>query len=64
MEITRESVEQRRLELQSDIETLLAQQASLTNKINAFHGAVQDCDFWLAQIEAPEPAKVVEEATS
>jgi len=42
--MTKEKIEERKAQLQAEIE-----QAVRT--IQALHGAIQDCDHWLAQLE-------------
>jgi len=53
--ITREQIEARRAELDS-------QRAALEGQINAVLGAIADCDYWLSQLDEPpaEQAKPVE----
>lgn len=51
MEITKETIEKRREQLQADY-----QQAIATTQ--AIGGAIQDCDYWLALLEKEaEPVK-------
>ena len=50
MAITKEQIEARKAQLQASIEK---KQADL----NAMAGALQDCNFWLAQLEQPEGEK-------
>jgi hypothetical protein len=61
--ITREAIEARQAQLraeQAQVQTAIAQ---LQANLSAFSGAIEDCDFWLAQLAAeaqptePEPKK-------
>lgn len=50
MLITKEQIEARKAQLQASIERAQAD-------LNAKAGALQDCNFWLAQLEKPEDEK-------
>lgn len=45
MDVTREQIEQRKAILQNDLQQAQA-------NLYAIQGAIQDCDYWLAQLEA------------
>jgi hypothetical protein len=45
--MTKESIEQRKVELQKQLEQIQATG-------NAVVGAIQDCDYWLSQLEIKE----------
>ncbi len=42
--ITKEDIETRKSQLQSELE-------QARNTMNALHGAIQDCDYWLEQLD-------------
>lgn len=46
-EVTRAVIEQR-------IRDLTAQRDALVNNVNAFNGAIEDCEFWLRFVEEAE----------
>jgi hypothetical protein len=50
MSITRETIEKR-------MESLEAERTQLIAKIQAITGALQDCAFWLAQVEETKNTK-------
>uniref|UniRef100_A0A6M3IEM1 Uncharacterized protein n=1 Tax=viral metagenome TaxID=1070528 RepID=A0A6M3IEM1_9ZZZZ len=45
--ITREAIEARLADLR-------AQREQLVGNLNAFNGAIQDCEFWLAEVDKAE----------
>jgi len=45
--MNKESIEQRKVELKQQLDQALA-------NANALHGAIQECDFWLEQLELKE----------
>ena len=55
MTLTKEAVSERRNELQQKYAELKQQQFQIGLQIEAHHGAVQDCDYWIQQLAAEEP---------
>lgn len=45
--ITREQIEARLQQLQADREKLIG-------NLSAYNGAIEDCQYWLGQLDAPE----------
>ena len=61
MEITREALETRRNALLASIEKMKVSLETITANIRATDGAAQECDFWLAQLDAqtaPAPVEI------
>lgn len=52
MELTQELIEQQKL-------SYIQKRDQLMNDIAAYNGAIQDCDYWLSQLEAPKPDEPV-----
>ena len=50
--VTEKAVEER-------LAALKEQYAKCVNDANAVYGAVQDCEFWLAELRKPEPEPTV-----
>lgn len=57
MEITREQVAARLEKLTSEKAQLQSSIAQIQANINAYDGAIQDCEFWLAELEKEESTK-------
>jgi hypothetical protein len=45
-----------RTEILARIESLRADQEVASNTFKALHGAIQDCEYWLAQLPTEEQA--------
>jgi hypothetical protein len=54
--MTREQIEARLVELRKESEQLVA-------NINAISGAIQDCEYWLAQLDAEEAKEIADRVT-
>ena len=50
MEITREAVEKRLAMLKHQKDEMLQQIENLSANVNAYNGAIQDCEHWLQQL--------------
>ena len=50
--VTEKAVEER-------LAGLKEQYAKCLNDANAYHGAIQDCEFWLAELRKPDPEPTV-----
>jgi hypothetical protein len=55
MSLTREQLEQRKADLAATLEQMKAALGQLEASIHANEGAIQDCDYWIAQLDAPAP---------
>jgi hypothetical protein len=56
--ITRKAIEDRLKRLRADEAALTANISQLTANLQATHGAIQDCEYWLQQIG---PERVTDE---
>ncbi len=57
MQITREAIEKRLADLRAQREQVQANLVQLQANMNAYDGAIQDCEHWLSQINAIEKDK-------
>jgi regulator of sirC expression with transglutaminase-like and TPR domain len=60
MDITREGIEKRLAQLKAEQAQVQTNLAQLQANLQAYAGAIQDCEFWLSQIDA-DPAGQSEE---
>jgi len=51
-------------EIRARLETLMQERELLVGKINAYHGAIEDCQYWLDQITAANADTSDESVTS
>jgi hypothetical protein len=63
MEITREEIEKRLAQLKTDQVQVQANLVQLQANLNAYAGAIQDCEYWLTTVSAETPATEVIEPT-
>ena len=45
--------------LNERIKTLMQQRAQLLDNVNAFNGAIQDCEYWLRELDKPVTATIL-----
>jgi len=55
MGITREQIEARLEQLKADQEQIRSQLVQLQANLNAYQGAILECEFWLAASSAETP---------
>jgi chromosome segregation ATPase len=53
--ITKEAIEQRLAQLKVEAEQVQAHIVQLQANLNAYQGAIQDCEHWLALLAAQAP---------
>jgi len=63
MDITREALEARKQDLLNGGQMIAQRIEQLKADLQATTGAIQDCDYWLEQLDAPAPPAAGEPET-